>query len=448
MPSAWCAGSLAGVVPRNASSVPTGWRADDEALLEHLDDLELTQRLWRAQAPSSRPEPPPRATELVRQLRSLPAAVDALAQARAGRVEALFPWLTLDGVAGRSGALLHATALWYERLAEAFGEAQRDARAAGSVDDELAAAAEHAWVRAFGLWLALAEERRSLSALGRRVAGASLPEGEAERLALGSATRLLDEAGEAARAGARELGVGAGVALRRLSLTPAACRVAGLSASEAAPRLARAERLSADAIDEALSPSVGALREAKLSSDPIRATIEPLRRIAQVWRWSGFDVAVERCAAEEVEALGWEVYRESRWSELRTLLEPCMSLLESLERRMLASPGAELAHRAKCAQLLVFRSEADMDPSREWVFAERALAVCPSHRNARLVLAHLACDRAIRRLDRATFLTIAADLSEAAGLVARAEELFPQGRRMEAARTKLVEARRAWGRGA
>lgn len=434
--------------PLNASSVPLGWRADDEALLEHLEDLELTQRLWRAQAPSSWPQPPPRATELVRQLRSVPAAAEALASARAGRVEALFPWLTLDGVSGRPGALLHATALWYERLAEAYADAARAAHAAGRVEGDRSADAEHAWVRALGSWLALAEERRFLAVLGRRVAGARLPEAEAERLALAAATRLLEEAGEAARAGARELGASAAEALRLLRLAPEACRVAGLSASQAAPRLARAERLLADAIDEALSPSVGALHEAKLSADPIRAALTPLRRIASVWRWSGFDVAVERCAAEEVEALGWEVYRDSRWSELRTLLEPCMSLFESLERRMLAAPGAELTHRAKCAQLLVFRSEADMDPAREWAFAERALAVCPSHRNARLVLAHLACDRAIHRLDRATFVTIAADLSEATQLVARAEELFPQGRRMEAARAKLAEAQRAWGRGA
>jgi hypothetical protein len=384
---------------------------------------------------------------LLRRLRAVPAAVAAVERAKAGRIEALFVWLTLDGVAGRSGALLHATALWYERLWEAFAEAANEARAEGRVVDDLQVAAEQTWVRSMGLWLALAEEVSFLSALGRRVAGASLPAGEAERLAVASSTRLYEQLGDVARFGARELDVASSRALRLLGFVGEACRIGGLSPAQAARHLARAERLRADAIDEALAPSIGTLREAKLSKDPIRAAVAPLRRIAGVWHWSGFDVAVERCAAEEVEALGWEVYRESRWAELRSVLEPCTSLFESLERRMLAAPSAELAHRAKCAQLLVFRSEADMDPTREWAFAERALAVCPSHRNARLVLAHLACDRAIRRLDRATFLTIASDLSEAAALVARAEELFPQGRRMDEARTKLAEARRHWGRG-
>jgi hypothetical protein len=445
--SARSAGSLRGVQSRDASTVPLPWRDDDEVLLARLEDRELVRQLWRAQAPAMHPEPPHRAEVLVRQLRSIPEAAEALARARAGQVEALYPWLTLDGLAGRTGALIHATALWYERLGEAFGTAAREARADGRVDEQLAAAAEHSSVRAMGLWLVLAEERSFLSGLGRQVAGPSLPAGEAERIAVAAATRSFEELGETARLGARELDLDSSQALRLLGFAPEACRIARLSSSAAAAHLGRAERLRADAIDEALSPSLGALREAKLSKDPIRASVEPLRRIAGAWRWSGFDAAVERCAAEEVEALGWEVYRESRWSELRTLLEPCMSLFESLERRMLASPSAELSHRAKCAQLLVFRSEADMDPAREWAFAERALAVCPSHRNARLVLAHLACDRAIRRLDRATFLTVASDLSEATGLVARAEQLFPQGRRMEEAHRKLEEAKRQWGRG-
>jgi hypothetical protein len=199
-------------------------------------------------------------------------------------------------------------------------------------------------------------------------------------------------------------------------------------------------------VDHALEPLEDAFVEARLASDPVRAALAPLGTAARIWRWAGHEVEVERFVVEKLESFGWDPYRGSRWSELRQLIDPCLPLLESLERRMLALPSEHLPHRAKCAQVLVFRAEADMDPAREWAWAERALAVCPPHRNARLVLAHLCCDRAIRLVDRTSFLTVARDLAEARALVARARELFPQGRRMAEAEARLARAEQDWGR--
>src|SRR5262249_12691867 len=159
-------------------------------------------------------------------------------------------------------------------------------------------------------------------------------------------------------------------------------------------------------------------------------------RIADAWAWCERDEAVERFCVDQVTPIAWESYRESAWGPIRELLGPCEALFDSLEARHLARPG-EFAYAAKCAQVLVFRSEAETDRAREWALAERALKVCPSHRNGRLVMAHLLADSAISMLNRSTLFTGRSDVYQATVLVERAEGLFPQSKRTQEARAKL-----------
>lgn len=410
-----------------SASTPA-WRDADERLLASLTDERAMHSLWRSDAPAKARPLPRRAAVLARAARELPGGADAVERAARGEPRALAALLR-GPLQGWSGQLLHATASYFARLAETFEHDHTPQLAAR--------------IRSLAAWVALVEERSFLVELTHRIVGrARDPNLEADALLV--AERTIEEWGRIAAQGAKELDGRSAAAVAALARTSDACRMAGVSATCGERYAKRADRVRAHAIDEALASLEDAIIEARVQGVRAAEAATHFQRIHRVWTWCDRDEAVERFAVEQVTALAWDIQQKSDWGELRILLAPCEALYDSFELRLLARP-TDIAYAAKCAQILVFRSEAELDRNKEWLLAERAVKVCPVHRNGRLILAHLLSDRAIVTLDRATYFSARADLASAGELVARAELLFPQGQRTRDARTKLDAAKQRWG---
>lgn len=419
----------------------SAWRPEDERLLTRLEDEAAMVELWRAQAPEGSPRPPPRAAALAAATRELSGGPDAVSTAAAGDAKLLMARLLVDRYAGLSGAFLHASAVYFERLAEVWSAKALSLPERGSPAEEAAAAAA---TRSMAAWLALAEEQTYLAGLGRKLAHSARPD-EAERMAREAALRFLNDLRATAQAGARQLTSPSARALASLSRVQGACNLAGLEASVSRRHVARADSSRAACIDAALAPladEVGDLKAREDGGEQARPTFE---RVRAVWEWSGRDESVEHFAVDNVTDLAWQIYKKTEWDKLRVLLEPCVPLFESLEARILRDPVGHLAYAADCAQMFVFLSESEKDRAREWANAERALRLCPSHRNGRLVMAHLCCHRAIVLADQTTLFTARADLTEAARLVERAEAIYPQSKSLQDAKKRVNEARVRWG---
>lgn len=416
-----------------------GWRDEDEALLERLEDAELAVELWARQAPKGASPLPDRAAGLVSELRKLPGAREAFEKASKGDLAALFPLLLVEGYATQAPLLVHHLAIYFDRLAAAIAEAAEKSLAASqppspSFREELA----FAKVRSVAAFIALRDERAHLAACARRVVGSQLGAPEIDAAVTTIAEACLEELGRTARSGARKLEANAAVALAVLGRVDEACRIAGSDAKSRTRTVRRAESIRGLSIDEALVPILDGLAEAKLRDDGERLYPALFTSVRHAWEWSGGDEAVERFAVDEVTNLAWSIYRTSRWDALRTLLEPCFPLYDNLAQRIERDPKRHLAYAAKCAQIFVFRSECETDKSREWAYAERALGLCSTHRNGRLVMAHLCCDAAVRRLS-VSFFPPSAEVERAKKEIARAEELFPQSKRLPEAKAKLKE---------
>jgi hypothetical protein len=410
------------------------WRPEDEALLVHLEDEAAVARLWRLQAPEDAPAPAGAAFALAAAARKLSAGEAAVVAAARGDARSLAARLLVDRYRDLPGPFVHASAVYFGRLATAW-------TLAGQQGEDHAALAS---VRSMAAWLALDDERTYLASLGRRLAHGAKPE-EAETMARTAALGFFDELRESALAGARELTPRAARALASLGRVQAAANLAGLDATAARSCVARADSIRALVVDEALAPMSDEAAELKTREDGGAHARPMLERVAAAWAWSGCDEAVEHFAMDQITELAWPIYKQSSWDTLRAMLTPCIPLFESMEGRILRDPIRHLAYAADCAQMFVFLSETEKDKSREWLLAERALRLCPSHRNGRLVMAHLCARRAIGLLDQTSFFSAKTDIAEATRLVQRAEDTYPQSKAIPEARQRLADARARWG---
>ncbi len=417
------------------------WRPEDDRLLARLEDEAAVAALWRAQAPEGAAPLPKRSTALAAATRQLSDGAEAVAAAAAGDARPLVARVLVDRYVGLPGAFLHASAVWFERLANAWNAAGVSAATTKPTADDPAALAA---LRSMAAWLALAEERTYLAALGRKLAHSARPE-EAEEMAQTAALRFLFDLRAAAETGARNMTVSSAHALASLGRIQGACNLAGLEASVSRRHVARADSSRAACIDAALAPVADEVGELKTREDGGEVARPAFERVRSIWEWSGRDASVEHFAVDSVSDLAWQIYKKSKWDKLRALLEPCVPLYESLEARILRDPAGQLAYAADCAQMFVFMSEAETDRDREWANAERALRLCPTHRNGRLVMAHLCCHRAINLVAQTSFFTAKADVAQAERLVARAESLFPQIKMLPEAKQKVADARTRWG---
>lgn len=412
------------------------WREIDDALLAELEEEGAIEALWLRMAPPSARGLPARSSSLGRALRRVPGGDAAIAAAIDGNIAPLSSLVLREELSSQPPELVHGLAVFFDRLARAYF----------STGDREAFLTTYA--RAIACFLRLKEEKAYVIALARRIVGPSLSASDAELLALSTMTASLAELGECALLGARTLEPRAEMALHALARVEDAGRKAGLERTRVTGVARRAESMRARAIDEALSPVLAALEEAKARAEEGTRGHELFEKVMRVWEWSGREEHVERFAVDEVTSLAWNVYREAKWDALRSLLTPCLPLFDSLAERILRDPRRHVAYAAKCAQVFVFRSECETDRAREHAFAEHALRLCPTHRNARLVMAHLLCNAAVARLGVATMFPRASDIELAAREITRAEELFPQSRKLPEARARLDEVRRHMGGGA
>ena len=416
---------------RQAGTLRAMWRTEDESLLGRLEDELVLDALARDAAGGLEVALPPRASGLVADLRQLPSGAAAVERVVARLLDADRPAgstplagatpladrtpptacplapLDLDEVRALAcpaslralpPALLHRLALFHGRAAEAL-------RRAGS---EAAPAMQR---RALGAWLALAEERHYVARLARAVLGEA-----ADDAAMGQA---FDEVvfaplrglGRIAKGAAHDLEPGGASALRALGEVPLACRLAGVGGDLARRATRHADRQRAAAVEVALAPIGEALREARARGRANQDGPALSRRLFDVWVWSDHDEDAERCLVDQFTAVCWSVYREPGVEPIRRLLAPAIPLVESLAARIEGDP-TRVAYAAGCATLLVFVSEGATSKDEQRRFAELAVAVCPVHRNGRVVLANALCAEADRLLARGGARAAAAALAE------------------------------------
>jgi len=344
--------------------------------------------------------------------------------------------LLIDDLARRPPRFVHHLAIYFDRLASSFArELERGgADASSTLRDQYL----RARTRSMAAFFALHGERAYLADYARRVAASALSKEDSDAAASALPLETLEHLGKTARAGARELTLAGKVALAALALTPEATRQSGVDTNLAKQLARRAESIRATAIDEALSSVLDALTEARVRDDAASRYATLFQRVRQIWSWSGGDEAVERFAVDEVTGVAWIIYRKAKWQELRAVLAPCIELYESLAARIEADPKRHLAYSSKCAQVFVFRSDCESDKAKEWAYAERSIQLCSTHRNGRLSVAHLLCNRAIARLE-ATWFPSHVEVEAARSEIARAEELFPQSSRIGPAKQKLQQ---------
>lgn len=382
------------------------WRAEDQALLERTEDEICFERLWRREAGAA-PLPSLRGAGLITLLRRSDEGRAVVAEALAARVEPLRQALYPRRVGERAPEIFHHLASFEAAVADAVAESNPGA-------------AFGADVRSIAAWLALGEEKRYLRALGQAVAGADLPAAELDRALADAPFTRIDALGRRAHDGARDRTARAGAALAALAGVPEAVRQAGCGEALARAAAARAERLRMSAVDEALAPLDEALSAAFDRGQGLAAAPDLFREVGAVWTWAGRDEGVERFAAERSSKLLWEAYRITGWKELGRLIDALLPLAERLASRIEADPS-QIAYAGHCAQILCFAADVEPTLDKELELIERALRVCPSHRNSRAHLARRLCQSATRACEKGG----AAELARAEAEVARAEKLFP-----------------------
>jgi len=175
-----------------------------------------------------------------------------------------------------------------------------------------------------------------------------------------------------------------------------------------------------------------ALDEARAQSET-SALITAMEEAAATWRYLGREHEVERQVVIALPAIGWPLYRERAMEVLGRIILPITPLMLALETRILSlreqgDVTTELAYLGPAAQAFVFWAETTKDATLAMERAERAYLLCPTLRNARIVLSHLLCDRADRTLAQGQLWPA----HPAKDDVLRAREIFPELARIPA----------------
>lgn len=401
------------------------WRAEDEELLQRLEDetvaFELFASLVSSYAAQNTPELPaaalagrlhPRAAGLIAELRKCPSGAAAVAAAMTGDTARLAHLVDSLDLKNCAPELLHHLAVFQAKVAMALEVSA----------PELAASA---WGRSLAAWLALGEERSYLVGLEELVLGNSALRSRSEEQVTSPAIDLISEIARRADASARDLAPAGRAALLALTRTDEAARIAGASPSPARRVRMEAERRRTAAIDAALAVIADGLEEANVRGELASSGRMLLLRATSVWTWTSNDEAVEHFVVEWIDKIGWELYRARRMDVLRDLLDPFRPMFESLASRIERDPS-KIAYAAACAQMFVFLAETEHHMPRKLEVAERAVKICPTHRNGRLVLASVLCDEAINTMQSMVVFAKRSELERVHNVLERAESLHPQ----------------------
>lgn len=289
------------------------------------------------------------------------------------------------------------------------------AMAAAGQDERALETSARAMIRT---WAALGQRRSYVEALAVPIVGVAAPKAHEV------ATRIGVERVASVLLARARLGQETGALLRALA------QAGALGADVSA--IARRARL--EALDAVADPLRRTLDELATRRPTLDEVVAAFAAVHTAWRHADRDVELEVLAVERLADFAWDLYRDRRLAELGRVVaevaEPSASLAARIER------GDAIAWAAPCAQVLVFRAELATRFDAQLALAERAYAVCPSLRNARLVLGDFLLTRAERALDRGTERTSGDTLP--ADDVARAASLHPDLKRLAPVREKLA----------
>jgi hypothetical protein len=325
-------------------------------------------------------------------------------------------------------ALIHHLALMHGKAATVLERTAPDAAAT-------------AWVRSLAAWLALAEEKNYLAKLEHAILGenkrnaVNLPP---ERVPL----ELVADVARRAETTARELGPSGRAALLALARTDEAAKIAGASADAVRRVRVEAERRRNAAIEAALSVIGEGLDEASIRGELATSGRTLILRAIPVWTWTSHDASVEHFVVDRIDKIGWELYRARNWNALRYLLDPFRPMFENLATRIEGDPS-QIAYAAGCAQMFVFLSEVDALLPRKLELAERAVKICPTHRNGRLVLASALCDHAMETMRGMVLFARSDDIARVEAILARAESLYAQTSELPEAKGMLERVKKS-----
>ena len=412
------------------------WRPEDEALLGRLEDEVVLERLFRHHvgtlAEGARPHP--RAAGLVASARHVTDGDLAVQAALDGDVKPLARLVEAAPMKERPSPLLHHVALYYGRVAATLESVAPDAAA-------------NAWMRSLAAWLALGEERTYLARLEEAILGTDTRKLQSakdkpaviapERVPL----EMVADLGKRAEASARDLAAPGRAALLALAWVGEAARMAGVSPETTARAQLAAERQRNGALDAALAVIGEALDEANARGELTTGGRSILQRTLQVWAWSGRDEAVEQFLVDRLATVGWELYRARSWDALRATFDPFRGMIDSFAQRVERDPS-RIAFAAPCAQMFVFLTDIEQIPLRKRELAERAVRLCPTHRNGRLNLASLIVDEAVAAMGGMIVFARRDDLDRVEALLKRAETLYPQSSDLPDAKVMLERVKR------
>jgi hypothetical protein len=418
------------------------WRVEDEVLLQRLEDEVLTERLFAFMvgAPQNPNWPsaehdvvaplPPRASGLVAEVRKLPSGAEVVRAALDGDIGRLARFVETLSLRDAPPDLLHHLALIH-------------AKAAAVLEQRAPEIAASAWVRSLAAWLALAEERNYLARLEDAVLG-DAHRGRARDVGIPperAPLELLADIARRADLAARDLGASGKAALLALARTDEAAQIAGAPPAAARRARAEAERRRNAAIEAALAVIGEGLDEASARGQLAAFGRTLLLRAVAVWTWTSNDEAVEHFVVDRIDKIGWELYRARSWDTLRYLLDPFRPMFDSLATRIERDP-TQIAYAAGCAQMFVFLAEVDLVLARKLELAERAVRICPTHRNGRLVLASVLCDSAMEAMRAMVVFARRDELERVEALLARAASLYPETRELPEAKKMLDRVKR------
>jgi hypothetical protein len=417
------------------------WRPEDEALLGRLEDELVLERMFQYHVGTLAKHHPlhPRAAGLVAAARTLSGGEDAIVAALAGDVTKLARLVEAAPMRERPAPMLHHIALYYSRVASTLENAAPDAAA-------------NAWMRSLAAWLALGEERTYLARLEDAILGDARNTGASSAAAVKSVAgvlippervplELVSDLGKRAEGSARDLAPAGRAALLALAWVGEAARIAGVAAEPTRRAQQAAERHRNAALDAALAVIGEALDEANVRGELTTSGRPILLRALHVWAWSGNDEAVEQFVIDRLATVGWELYRARAWDALRHAFDPFRPLIDHLARRIEHDPS-KIAFAAPCAQMLVFLTDVEQAPFRKLEIAERAVRICPTHRNGRLNLASLLVDDALTSMRQMVLFARKDELARVEKLLARAESLYPKSTELPEAKAMLERVKR------
>ena len=372
---------------------------------------------------------PRRAAGSVELIRLLQGGEELVAEALAARPEHLQRALFTEDVAHLPHTLVHHIAVLHAWALEANAPLDRHPQEGLRAPPQpLQGFTSHRHLRGLiACWLVLGEDAAHLRACAHAAGGS---EEHTESLLRALQHRGLQEAETRARAGLHACTAEGQVAVRVLCELPELMTKLALSEETNTNASTRARA----SIDQLASQWIGSFRDAldeARARNETSALITAMEEAAATWRYLGREPEVERQVVIALPTIAWPLYREGAMQVLGRIVDPITPLMLAIEARILTlrdqgDVTTELAYLAPTAQAFVFWAETTKDVALAMERAERAFLLCPTLRNARIVLSHLLCDRADRTLASGQLWPT----HPAKDDVLRAREVFPEFARL------------------